>query len=165
LVAAIGKLEYAASGAAITVLVVAMSSDAASRYLLRHSLSWAASLCSLLMVWLGFVSSSIAFREKSHLSFAFLADRLPRKTRLVLEILADVSILAVLVLIVHAGLRLQSMQRYQILPGLGLSRRWISAAVIVGCLSMILTCMAALLQNLAAVVSDLGWHVKESDSL
>jgi TRAP-type C4-dicarboxylate transport system permease small subunit len=52
-----------------------------TRYLIRFSLAFTEELVVSLFVWLTLIGTAVAFREGSHLGFAFLVGRTPRPVR------------------------------------------------------------------------------------
>ncbi len=155
------QVKLAVSSLMLLVIVVSMSLDAIARYFFRHSIPWASPVCSLLMVWLAFVTSSIAFWEDAHQSFGFVTERLPAWVQRVLRAAGDLLILLVLILMLKSGLRLQSMQRLQVLPGLQISRRWLAVAVVTGAVPMIFTAIYDLLKTMVLRTVHIDQQAKE----
>lgn len=158
---AVNKIELFVSSLMLLTLVVGMSMDAVSRYFLRHSISWAVPLCSLLMVWLAFLTSSTAFRGDSHQSFGFIVERMPVSVQRALRLVQDVLIIAALAIVIKAGMRLQGMQRLQMLPGVGLSRRWLTIAAIAGSALMMLTAALDFATALISVLCVVHQEMRE----
>jgi TRAP-type C4-dicarboxylate transport system permease small subunit len=75
------RLEEGACAFLLAVMTVVAFVNVVTRYLVRYSLAFTEELVVSLFVWLTLFGTSIAFREGSHLGFAFLTDRSPRFVR------------------------------------------------------------------------------------
>jgi TRAP-type C4-dicarboxylate transport system permease small subunit len=72
-----------------------------------------------------------------------------------------VLIIAALAIVIKAGMRLQGMQRLQMLPGLGLSRRWLTIAAIAGSALMMLTAALDFATALISVLCVVHQEMRE----
>lgn len=83
--------------------------------------SWSEEAARYTFVWLGFFASALVFSEKGHIAVDFVVRRQPLKGQLVTAVLAQVSILALaLLVLVWGGLRASAgawNQQLSSLPG------------------------------------------------
>lgn len=83
--------------------------------------SWSEEAARYTFVWLGFIASALVFSEKGHIAVDFLVRRQPLKGQLVTAALAQLSILALaLLVLVWGGLRASAgawNQQLSSLPG------------------------------------------------
>jgi len=66
------------------IMGIIMFGNIISRYLLKYSFAFTEELVVSFFVWLTLLGAAVAFREGSHLGFAFITDRLPVKIQKVL---------------------------------------------------------------------------------
>lgn len=95
--------EYSASSLLIfTSLLVFV--QAFLRYAFNYSLHWSEETARHLIVWFIFIGSSIAVREKAHVTIDVIIGRLPNKMRKVVEIIASIISIVFTILIILAGI-------------------------------------------------------------
>ena len=63
------------------IMGIIMFVNIISRYLLKYSLAFTEELVVSFFVWMTILGAAIAFREGSHLGFAFITERLPVKVQ------------------------------------------------------------------------------------
>ena len=61
----------------ITGMLAALLLQIVARYVMRIPFPWVEELARYLMIWTGFLGSSLAIRRGSHLGFSMLVERLP----------------------------------------------------------------------------------------
>lgn len=114
------------------LLVLSVSWQILSRYLLAEPSSWTEELARFLLVWIGVLGASYAYREKMHLGIDLLSQRLHGVRAVLLELVVNlvVMVFAVAVMIV-GGYRLVAMtwELNQISPALGIPMAWVYAVV------------------------------------
>lgn len=145
----ISMVEYSLCTIILLVLVIAMSSDAFCRYFLGSSLSFAAPLSGFGLLWLGALASSVAYRNKGHISFSYIFDRVSEKVRKNLKIIEEILVITILVVVVYSGWNSLLIQRSQVVPGLGISKQWVSYALIMAFTAMILTSVGEVTEIMA----------------
>lgn len=79
--------------AAIVVMVLSISWQVFSRYLLDHAPGWSEELARILMAWIGLLGSAAVLRRGGHISVTFFVDLLPAPARFVADWLRDLVIL------------------------------------------------------------------------
>jgi len=120
----------------LVVLVVALVSSVAwqvlSRYLLADPSPWTEELARFLLIWIGMLGASYAFRQKAHLGLELLPSKLKGKSATALRrfTLAVIALFAVAVLIT-GGSNLVSLtwELRQYSPVLGMPIAWVYSVV------------------------------------
>jgi len=118
--------------ALMALLVLSVTWQILSRYLLAEPSSWTEELARFLLVWIGVLGASYAYREKMHLGIDLLSQRLHGTRAFILEAFVNlvVMLFAIAVMIV-GGIRLVLMtwELNQISPALGIPMAWVYAVV------------------------------------
>ncbi len=116
----------------MALLVLSVTWQILSRYLLAEPSSWTEELARFLLVWISILGASYAYREKMHLGIDLLAQRLHGRKAVLLEVTVNVVVIvfAVVVMIV-GGYRLVAMtwELHQVSPALGIPMAWVYAVV------------------------------------
>lgn len=123
------------SSAAMTFLLII---QVFLRYVLRTSIPFSEELARYLMIWVVFLAAGLALKEDAHISIRVLVDRLRGRTRLWLNLVAQILLLAFLVLLMVETIAVLPYQRVQIILSMGISIFWFYLAIPVGCSIMIL---------------------------
>ncbi len=114
------------------LLVVAVTWQVLSRYLLAEPSSWTEELARFLLVWIGVLGASYAYRMKMHLGIDLLPQHLTGMKYAVLELVINLAVIvfAVAVMIIGGG-NLVSMtaELKQVSPALGIPMAWVYAVV------------------------------------
>lgn len=116
----------------MALLVIAVTWQVLSRYLLAEPSSWTEELARFLLVWIGVLGASYAYRMKMHLGIDLLPQRLTGRNFAVLELVINLSVIvfAVAVMIVGGGnLVAMTAELKQISPALGIPMAWVYAVV------------------------------------
>ena len=106
---ALARIVDKALRALLVILVIGLVSSVAwqvfSRYLLEDPSPWTEELARFLLIWIGMLGASYAFREKAHLGLELLPEKLEGTPAAVLRYftLAMVALFAVTVLIAGGG--------------------------------------------------------------
>lgn len=90
-------------GILIVALVVSVAMGVFWRYGLRNSLYWANEVPNVILIWIVFMGSVVAFYERRHIAFAALVEALPARVRQILSVVAELVVLAFLVALVVYG--------------------------------------------------------------
>ncbi len=132
----------------ITAMLVALLLQIAARYLMRIPFPWVEELARYLMVWTGFLGSSLAIRRGSHLGFSMLVDRLPRAINLLISCGVSVGIMVFLGFLIKYGWFITAFVRNQSSPTLPVTMFWVYLAIPVGSGVMLLQILCALGERL-----------------
>ncbi len=118
--------------ALMALLVISVTWQILSRYLLASPSHWTEELARFLLVWIGVLGASYAYRVKMHLGIDLLAQSLEGPKAFVLDVVINiaVAVFAIAVMVV-GGSMLVSMtwELNQISPALGIPMATVYAVV------------------------------------
>ncbi|WP_157017190.1 TRAP transporter small permease [Mesorhizobium xinjiangense] len=90
-------------GLLIATLVASVAMGVFYRYLLRQSLHWATEVPNVLLIWIVFLGSVVAFYEKRHIVFDAFVEALPATLSRLLRILSELLVLVFFVVLIVYG--------------------------------------------------------------
>lgn len=122
----------------LLVSVVIIFSQVVMRYVFQSSLSWSEELGRYLFIWLTWLSTGYAVRQKRHLRIEMLGDLLSERGKIALDIAAMTIWIAFSVFLVVKGWGITSMiwRRRQLTAALEIPAAFTYAAVPIGALFM-----------------------------
>lgn len=126
-------------GALIAMLVVSVAIGVIWRYVLSNSLHWATEVPNVILIWIVFLGSVVAFHERRHIAFAALVEVLPARPRQLVRILAELVVLAFLLALFFYGITIVTQAMTSLSDALKLPRGYfylcmpISAALMAAC--------------------------------
>jgi TRAP-type C4-dicarboxylate transport system permease small subunit len=127
--------------ASICVVLAAMVAIVAinvfCRFVLNFSLYWGDESAQALLVWLTFLGSAVAVRERGHYSFDYLARVSPPRMRLAVALTSRIITLLAIFGLFYWSAEVAIGIRPWIMPALQISRTWVYAAGPIGCLFML----------------------------
>jgi TRAP-type C4-dicarboxylate transport system permease small subunit len=92
--------------AAFSGILLLVLAQVVFRYALNDPLTWSEELARYLFIWCAFLGWIIASRRRSHLSIAFVAERLPARARLALSVATELATLVFAWILGTRGARL-----------------------------------------------------------
>ena len=90
-------------GLLIAALVASVAVGVFFRYVLSQSLYWATEVPNVLLIWIVFLGSVVAFYERRHIAFTALVEQLPASLSWLLAILAELIALGFLLFMTWYG--------------------------------------------------------------
>ncbi|MFY0633784.1 MAG: TRAP transporter small permease [Vannielia sp.] len=90
-------------GILIAALVLSVAMGVFWRYGLRNSLYWATEVPNVILIWIVFMGSVVAFYERRHIAFSALVEALPPRLRSGLMIFSELVVLVFLVALAAYG--------------------------------------------------------------
>lgn len=90
-------------GLLIATLVSSVALGVFYRYVLHQSLHWATEVPNVILIWIVFLGSVVAFYEKRHIAFEAFVEALPDALSRVIRIVAELLVLAFLVVLIVYG--------------------------------------------------------------
>lgn len=116
-------------GLLLAVLVATVTLGVYYRYFLQSSLYWGTEVPNILLVWLVFLGSVVAYQQHSHIAFSVVADKLPPRLGRWNAVLVMAATLVFFAVMLWQGVELtrQSIGSYS--QALRISQAWIYAAV------------------------------------
>jgi TRAP-type C4-dicarboxylate transport system permease small subunit len=96
-------VEGLLAGAVFVLLVAVTLLGVVMRYVLHSPLPWMIEIQLAGMVWIAFLGSAVAFRYGAHVAIEIIVDRLPRKARVIGEIVIAVIVYILLAYLVYSS--------------------------------------------------------------
>jgi TRAP-type C4-dicarboxylate transport system permease small subunit len=93
-----------------------------ARQVLGSTPGWSEETARILMVWIGFLMTALAFREGAHIALTFVVDRFPEHLRRIVEWLSPLLVLLFGLYLIFQGIQFAAATRFATLPGTGLPR-------------------------------------------
>jgi len=134
----LAQLELAICFALLASITGLVFAAAVTRFF-GHPIIWSVDMAQLLFVWLCFLGSNKAMREKGHLGMEVLVGRLGYRPRFWMELACTAIIIAFLLVIVVEGWNLTWLNRERTFGDSTLSYAWVTVSVPVGCLLLTAT--------------------------
>ncbi|QQE77932.1 TRAP transporter small permease [Alicyclobacillus sp. SO9] len=100
----------------MVVMVIIVTWQVFSRYVLNASPSWSDETVLMLMTWFGFLSIVIGFRRREHLAISLLVTHLPLRVQWFVEKVVDVLVIGFGVLLLVEGYRFTVMTWKAVMP-------------------------------------------------
>lgn len=75
------------------------------RYVLEAALPWPEETARIIIVWLSFLGAYMAMRERKHIGFGVLVEKLPPRPRAVVNLIGRLLVIGFLVVVVKEGAR------------------------------------------------------------
>lgn len=129
-----------------TVIIVSTFTAVFFRYVLNESIIWAEELARYLFVWLAFLGSALALKNRMHIGLDLIISSLPPKAKTVAEGLITVLIGTFLVFVITASITVVEVTMRQRSSALGVPMGMVYLAIPVGCSLMLLSSFRQLLQ-------------------
>ena len=143
----------------MAVMVVDVTWQVASRYLLRNPSSFTEELAGFLLIWIGLLGSAYALRTRAHLGIDLLVDGLTGAARIWTTVLShSLVLLFALTVMVGGGLRLVQLafQLRQISAAMGIRMGYVYLAVPLSGLLMALFSAASISDVVAGRETTVG---------
>jgi len=132
----------------LVLLFVLVALSSATRYV-GYPVIWSIELTQALFVWLCVLAGDLTLQRYGHFSIDMLAQLLPARARLVLDLVNFALIAALLVVLAHHGLNFARMTGMRPLPILGVTSALATAALPVGLVLMLITTIEQAVARLA----------------
>lgn len=97
-------VENVLAGLVLVLLVLVTILGVVMRYVLHAPLPWLIEIQLAGMVWIAFLGASVAFRYGAHVAIEIIIDLLPKKARLVAEVLIGVIVYALLAFLFYSSI-------------------------------------------------------------
>jgi TRAP-type C4-dicarboxylate transport system permease small subunit len=135
----VGKIELSAAVIILGAIVAIILSQVFSRYVLGKPLIWAEELATYLLIWLGFVAASVAYKLRRHIAIQTFQSLLPETALRISGALIHLLILVILTIVIWYipdAMRTERMQSTVGLP-INVGLHWFfTVPTLVSCLSM-----------------------------
>ncbi|MEQ5766024.1 TRAP transporter small permease [Halomonas sp. H33-56] len=121
--------EKVSIGVILGVMALLLTLGVAFRYILGAPFVWSESVSKLLIVWLTFVGTSVAFAEKQHITVDSVIAAMPRSIRSVVHTLVLVLSIVILGAMAFLGYEYCQTVASSTSPILGISLAWFAYAM------------------------------------
>lgn len=120
------------------VLVVVVFLQVVFRYFFNSPLAWSEELARYVFIWLVYISAAVVLRDDSHMSMDFFATRMPKKYRVVVDIVTKSLIALFMIMCIVQSGTLIKITMSQASPSLSIPMGLIYLALPVSFVLMIL---------------------------
>lgn len=139
-------------------LVVDVTWQVATRFLLNDPSSWTEEVATYLMIWVGLLGAAVALRQQAHLGIDFFVNKLTPKRRVVAEVLsfALIAFFSISVMMV-GGLQLvrETFVAGQVAPATGIPLGYVYIAVPMSGFFITIYTLEFLIEKIAELKSTL----------
>jgi len=109
---------------AVFIIISAMAIDVfievIFRYVLLFPLFWTEEFARYCLVWSSLLAAGIALKRGQHIAVTFVADRFPKRIRVMAALVGDIFVAAMLAVILWGGIYLVVLTRHQLSPAMRL---------------------------------------------
>jgi len=163
-------LELLAALLVVTEIVILLLGVIA-RYLFHSPLVWTDELAQAVFLWLGMLGSAVALNRGEHMRMTALTARAKPTGRMALEIYAAAAGLVFLAVVLRPSIEYVEEVARIVMPGLEVSKAWLTAPLPVGFGLMILIAVARLFRQfstrvvigIVAVAALAAWYAPLAD--
>lgn len=143
------RAELAVTGTMLMVIVGTVFSASVLRYA-GHPVHWSMELSQALFVWLAMLAANQALRNRAHVAVDLLSGLIAQAPwlELAITIIHRLLILSFLGLIIYYGYQLAAVNTRRMLPSMGISYAWVTAAIPVGSVLLLLTTLGQLIEDI-----------------
>lgn len=156
LLAVVGWVESYAAAVLLSTIVIAITIQVFSRYLLGQPLTWVEEFATYAFIWASFLGASVGMKQLRHVKVEMLSLYLGRRAQSLVRLLAYVVMAAALVMLAEkasAVMAIEAGSRSISLP-FEISRKWFySVPLYTACLSMLATVAYYALSEIRAITS------------
>lgn len=140
-------------GIAILVMVFSIFGQVFYRNVLDSYLGWAEEVARYAFVWLVFLGSASAFRDRLHLGIDFVPEMMGYRSRIILDTLVCVVVLGLMVVLSYYGYQLTLRTMTQISPSTGIIMGYIYMAIPIGSGLIAIYAVVDIARNVFALAS------------
>lgn len=151
------KLFDLVAGLTFVAMVLVVCMQIFCRYVLKVSVPWTEELCRLLFMYVGFLGTAIAVRERELIVVDFLLTRMPPKLRKAMDVLIWLFTTAFYALVFWGAVKMYGTTRntyYATMPWVSNGMMYISVIVGMG---------ASLISMIAFAIHHIRGGVKQDD--
>ncbi len=113
-----------------------------------ESLTWTEELSRYLLVWSTFLGATMAYKRGMHISVTFVIDAFPSRFKKIVTVSSIVLSLVFFVISINFGIKLMTVQIFQISPALRLPMRWVYVGIPISFFIMLIHGLTAALEEL-----------------
>lgn len=139
------------------VLVVDVSWQVFTRYVMGHQASWTEELAVFLLMWVGLLGASVALNRGAHLGIDYFVGKLKPKTRVYTElaVFASTGLFALFVMMIGGGQLVRlTLVREQISPAMGIQMGYVYMAIPISGFFLLLYSLEFLVERVLVLARD-----------
>lgn len=150
------NLDVVIAGLAFLALVAITFFGVFRRYFFNSPILWQEEVQVWLFLWIVFFGGSAAFRNHSHIAIEMVVEMFPKRVQRILELLVYLLVIVVLAFLAKYSFQLvrQFIAMGKATSVLKIPNAFISIAIPVGCVLMILNQVVAALQDSSSTKAD-----------
>ncbi len=112
------------------LMIIVGSYQIISRYFFNSPSTISEELLTYSFTWLALFSAAYVFGKRDHMRMGFLADKLPKDTKKILDIIIEIGIIVfAAVVLLYGGIRIMSLTMTQVTASLGIPMGIVYTAV------------------------------------
>ncbi|MDD3641057.1 MAG: TRAP transporter small permease subunit [Atribacterota bacterium] len=138
----IGKIELYASILTLIIMVLLIIYSVLLRYVFHKPAIWISATITLIFIWTSMLSISYVYKKRGHISITFFIDRVlsfDKKIKKIVNILIYLIIIVNLIFVILGTIQVIPLHAGRNIIGLGISRVYLSAAILTSIVSMLIT--------------------------
>jgi len=138
----IGKIELYASILTLIVMVLLIIYSVLLRYVFHKPAIWISATITLIFIWTSMLSISYVYKKRGHISITFFIDKVlsfDKKIKKIVNILIYLIIIVNLIFVILGTIQVIPLHAGRNIIGLGISRVYLSAAILTSIVSMLIT--------------------------
>ncbi|ELP1876096.1 TRAP transporter small permease [Vibrio vulnificus] len=134
----------------MAALLVVLTWQIATRWLLNDPSLWSEELARVLFMYMSLIGCAIAIKRGTHVNITFFSDKLPEKIRLLLVLSLEAAVLVSIFAIIYLGYQHVERTAFFELITLGVSSKWMNYSLPLGGLFMVIR----QLQKMVGIVTE-----------
>ncbi|BCL68744.1 sialic acid TRAP transporter small permease protein SiaQ [Vibrio nigripulchritudo] len=131
------------------VLLVVLSWQIGTRWLLDDPSLWSEELARVLFMYMALIGCAIAIKNSSHVNITFFSDKLPLKARLILVLSLEFAVLVSIFAIIYLGYQHVQRTAFFELITLEISSKWMNYSLPLGGVFMVVRQLQKMLKVFA----------------
>ncbi|MBO5069958.1 MAG: TRAP transporter small permease [Roseburia sp.] len=93
----------------LAIILILMTLQIVMRYVFNNPLKWTDELSRMSMVWMTFLGSVVAFREKAHICVDLITSHFPRRLNRIVALMTDLICIGFLCVLIVMGIKYVQM--------------------------------------------------------
>ena len=159
----LGHVERGLGVACIAIMVIAITTQVFTRYVLNQPIIWVEELATYCFIWGAFIGASLGLKRGRHVRIETYVSHLGQRGQIASRVLVNLIVLAVLWLLmreVGKVIAIESRSTSVSLP-LPIPRAWFySIPLMVACASMAVTCVYLILAELSGLSGNRAFNTQ-----
>jgi TRAP-type C4-dicarboxylate transport system permease small subunit len=137
----------------LTVMVMIVALQVASRYLFPSPISWTEEASRYCLIWLTFLGASMVIRTKGHFAVEYLLQKIHGRILVAVELFLLLMMVYFAAVMLYVCLEIMPIVHYQISPALQIPMSYVYAAIPVGSTFMLIHLVTVIIERLSVFTS------------